>query len=98
MVFISRESTNQRFDEREDYGPDQRMFVTTRILRLGGLEPGLNAGEGVDTFDRYIYIHGTTRPEEFPENQSGGCLVLMDEPLVKLYDEVPAGSLVWIEQ
>lgn len=95
-VFIGRESTNERFDEREDTGPDQRMFVTTRILRLGGLELGLNAGEGVDSFDRYIYIHGTTRPEDFPKNQSGGCLVLRDGPLIALYAEITLGSLVWI--
>jgi lipoprotein-anchoring transpeptidase ErfK/SrfK len=96
-VFIGRVSTGERYFERQDAGPEQRMFVTTRILRLRGLEAGLNAGAGVDSYDRYIYIHGTTRPEQFPENLSGGCLTLLDEPLIELYGAVPEGSLVWIE-
>ena len=96
-VFISRESTHQRYDQRDDFGPAQPMYVTTRILRLGGLEVGLNAGTGVDTFNRYVYIHGTTRPHDFPENQSGGCLVLKDDPLIELYDQVGVGSLVWVQ-
>jgi hypothetical protein len=29
-----------------------------RILWLAGLEPGFNRGGDVDTFRRYIYIHG----------------------------------------
>lgn len=98
MVFIGREATGERYWERSDYGPDQRMFVTTRILRLRGLEPGLNAGPGVDSYERYIYLHGTTKPERFPENLSAGCLILLDEPLVALYDAVPAGTHLWIER
>lgn len=96
-VFISRESTGQTYRERNDYGPDQRMLVTTRILRLRGLEPGRNAGPGVDTWDRYVYLHGTTHPERFPENLSAGCITLLDDDLIALFDATPEGSLVWIE-
>ena len=96
MVFIGREATGERYWERADAGPGQRMFVTTRILRLRGLERGRNAGPGVDSYDRYIYIHGTTRPEAFPANLSAGCLTLLDEPLRALYAAVPVGAWVWI--
>ena len=96
-VFIGRESTGECYWDREDFGPAQRMFVTTRILRLGGLEPGRNAGEGIDSFARYIYIHGTTKPDRFPENLSAGCLTLLDAPLIELYSRVPVGTHVWIE-
>lgn len=74
------------------------MYVTTRILRLRGLEPGRNAGPGVDTYNRYVYIHGTCRPERFPENLSAGCLTLLDDDLIALYDAVPEGALLWIER
>lgn len=97
-VFIARDSTGQRYWERDDFGPDQRMFVTTRILRLDGLEPGHNSGPGRDSFERYIYIHGTTKPERFPENLSAGCITLLDEPLIALFDTTPVGSLVWIAE
>jgi hypothetical protein len=96
MVFIGREATGERYWERADHGPEPRMFVTTRILRLRGLEPGHNAGPGVDSYERYIYIHGTTRPEAFPANLSAGCLTLLDDPLIALYGAVPLGSHVWI--
>ena len=33
--------------------------IAHRILWLQGLQPGTNAGPQVDTFKRYIYIHGT---------------------------------------
>ncbi len=98
MVFIGRESTGQCYWEREDAGPDQKMYVTTRILWLEGLEPGRNAGPGVDTRNRYIYIHGTCHPEHFPENLSAGCITLLDDDLIALFATVPQGSLVWIER
>jgi L,D-transpeptidase YbiS len=37
----------------------QRDWVLSRIIWLSGLEPGRNAGGDVDTYNRYIYIHGT---------------------------------------
>jgi L,D-transpeptidase YbiS len=97
-VFVGRLSTGERYMDRDDYGPGQRMFVTTRILRLRGLEPGYNAGQGVDSLERFIYIHGTTRPERFPENLSAGCLTLLDGPLLELFAAVPVGTDVWIQE
>ena len=37
--------------------------VQSRVIWLEGLELGKNKGNGVDSFQRYIYIHGT--PEEW---------------------------------
>lgn len=48
---------------------DRGDFITTRILRLSGLEKGINKGRGIDSFRRYIYIHGT--PEEWMEHRRG---------------------------
>ncbi|HSH09038.1 MAG TPA: L,D-transpeptidase [Oceanipulchritudo sp.] len=96
MVMVGRLPTGQCWSERSDTGPDQPSLVTTRILRLRGLESGLNAGPGIDSFDRYIYIHGTNFPERFPENVSAGCLLLRDQDLLPLYDSVPAGAHVYI--
>jgi hypothetical protein len=96
MVFISRKPTGARWKDRADAGPDQKSLVTTRILRLRGLEPGVNSGEGIDSFDRYIYIHGTNHPERFPENLSAGCLLMRDSDLIPLFDQVPVGTHVWI--
>ncbi|MEY4941709.1 MAG: hypothetical protein RIQ93_3444, partial [Verrucomicrobiota bacterium] len=57
MVFKGRSPTGSHFSE---VSPDAGSnLVTSRILWLRGLEPGVNAGENVDTYERYIYIHGT---------------------------------------
>lgn len=97
-VFVGRQKQPELYWERSDAGPEQKALVTTRILRLAGLQPGVNAGEGVDSFDRYIYIHGTNHPERFPEHGSCGCIVLLDEDLKWLYEHTPLESQVWIQQ
>jgi hypothetical protein len=95
-IFFGRVSTGERWQDRPDPAGDPRNHVTTRILRLRGLEPGLNAGPGIDSFDRYIYIHGTNHPESFPENRSHGCLLMRDPDLIQLFDAVPEGTHVWL--
>jgi lipoprotein-anchoring transpeptidase ErfK/SrfK len=89
-------ATGQCWQDARGQGNDGGSLVTTRILRLGGLEPGLNKGEGIDSFDRYIYIHGTNHPDRFPENISAGCILMLDEALIELFDLVTEGSHVLI--
>ena len=70
--------------------------ITTRILWLEGLEEGLNKGGNVDTFGRYIYIHGTGDQPSLGQPVSHGCIHLSDIDLVEVYESLPVGSLVWI--
>ena len=70
--------------------------ITTRILWLEGLEPGFNRGEGIDSFSRYIYIHGTGDERTVGRPASHGCVQLKACDLVTLYHGVPEGTLVWI--
>ena len=72
--------------------------ITSRILWLEGLEPGLNRGGNVDSFKRYIYIHGTGNQSTLGRPASCGCTHLSDQDLLPLYDEVPMGTLVWISR
>ena len=72
--------------------------ITTRILWLEGLEPGLNRGGNVDSHDRYIYIHGTGDQETIGEPASCGCIHLADADLIYLFDRLPSGTLVWIAE
>jgi hypothetical protein len=95
-VFFSRVSTGQSFWEFDDE-IQTRNLITTRILWLKGLELGHNSGEGIDSFRRYIYIHGTNHEERLGKPASGGCIVLSNTDIIHLYDQVPAGSLVFIE-
>ncbi len=72
--------------------------ITTRILWLEGLEDGLNKSGNVDTFSRYIYIHGTGDQPSLGQPASDGCIHLSDPDLVEVYDSLPVGTLVWIER
>jgi hypothetical protein len=72
--------------------------ITTRIMWLEGLEPGFNQGGDVDTHERYIYIHGTGDQESIGAPASHGCIHLADADLVSLFDLLPGGTLVWIQE
>ena len=70
--------------------------ITTRILWLAGLEPGVNQGGNVDSHQRYIYIHGTADQTSIGQPASCGCIHLADADLIPLFDQLPVGTLVWI--
>jgi lipoprotein-anchoring transpeptidase ErfK/SrfK len=70
--------------------------IVHRILWLEGLEPGFNRGGKVDTFKRYIYIHGFADESSLGRPNSHGCIHLGANDLIPLYDRVPEGTLVWI--
>ena len=70
--------------------------VTSRILWLEGLEKGKNKGEGVDSFNRYIYIHGTSEEGSLGEPNSNGCIRMKNKEVIDLYNLVEVGTLVLI--
>ncbi|MNH13932.1 L,D-transpeptidase [compost metagenome] len=75
-----------------------RDWVLTRILWLSGCEPGVNRLGAVDTFRRYIYLHGTPLSEPLGVPLSHGCIRLHNTDLLALFDRVPAHCRVRIEQ
>ncbi|MDF9833006.1 hypothetical protein M2103_001223 [Ereboglobus sp. PH5-5] len=98
MVFKARRPTGFHFSEpaAREAGAATTALVTTRILRLRGLEPGVNLGGDVDSHDRYIYIHGTNREDLIGTPQSSGCIVMRNLDIIDLYDQVRAGDQVLI--
>ncbi len=70
--------------------------ITTRILRLEGLEEGKNRGDDVDTYRRCVYIHGT--PEEWLIGQpaSHGCIRMRNKDIIELFGLIKRGVLVRI--
>lgn len=71
-------------------------LVTSRILWLGGLEPGVNAGGNVDSMERSIYIHGTADEASLGTPSSHGCIRMRNRDVIALYDHIPTGTLVVI--
>jgi hypothetical protein len=95
MVFKGRKPIGKHFSELP---PEEQHhnLVTTRILRLRGLELGKNAGQGCDTFNRFVYIHGTNREDGIGTPMTAGCPVLSNVDIVTLFDAIPIDSLVYI--
>jgi hypothetical protein len=71
--------------------------IAHRILWLEGLEPGFNREGPVDTFARFIYIHGVGDETTLGRPASQGCVHVGAADLLPLFDRVPAGALVWID-
>jgi hypothetical protein len=96
VVFKSRVPTGRHFSEFVQREPDNDNLITSRILWLRGLEPGVNRGGDVDTYERYVYIHGTNHESRLGEPLSAGCVLMRNLDIVELYEEVRVGDLVWI--
>ena len=74
----------------------QRNLITTRIIRLRGLEPGYNCGEECDSYNRYIYIHGTNHEHRIGQPFSGGCIEMRNSEIIELFNTVKEGDLLSI--
>lgn len=72
-------------------------LVTSRILRLDGLEPGVNKGGRVDTFSRAIYIHGTNKEGYLGRPASHGCIRMANDEVIALFEQTPVDTLVLIQ-
>lgn len=91
-VFASREPTGEVWRGESD----PRDLILARVLVLDGLEDGVNRGPGVDSRERYIYIHGTNHEDRLGAPVSGGCVRLSGRDVIDLADRVREGDPVVI--
>ena len=70
----------------------------SRILWLSGLEEGFNRGEGCDTYQRYIYIHGTPDSEPMGMPMSHGCIRMRNKDVIELFELIDCNALVYISE
>ena len=70
--------------------------ITTRILWLEGMEEGKNKGIGIDSYKRYIYIHGTSEEGRLGMPASHGCIRMKNKDIIDLYRIIEVGTLVLI--
>jgi lipoprotein-anchoring transpeptidase ErfK/SrfK len=95
-VLVGRNFTGEICDlELLQRFPD-RDFITTRILRLQGLEPGWNLGADRDSLSRYIYIHGTGDVNSLGKPSSHGCVRMHDADIIQLAIWAVVGTKVFI--
>ncbi|HUC03657.1 MAG TPA: L,D-transpeptidase family protein [Methyloceanibacter sp.] len=93
-VFVSREPTGEmwRGEARDD------DLILTRILTLDGLEEGVNRGPGNDSFERYIYLHGTNHELLLGRPVSHGCVRLSNTDVSCLFAFMREGDYVLIAE
>ena len=67
-------------------------LVMTRILWLDGIDSG-----NANTYERFIYIHGTNHEGEIGQPASHGCIRMRNSDLVELFDRVGVDTPVMIK-
>lgn len=99
MIFESRELTGILWRRPAAGSADpcaDRDLILTRVLTLDGQEEGRNRGPGVDSLERYIYIHGTNHEDQIGSPVSGGCVRMTNADVLALFDQVSEGDPVVI--
>ena len=61
---------------------------------LEGEEEGLNKGGSVDSFRRYIYIHGTHEEGLIGQKASHGCIRMLNHDVIELFELVSEDTVV----
>lgn len=97
-IFRSRAATAKRWLPGD---PAEEDLVLTRVLWLEGKEPGLNSGTDpqgrvVDSKARHIYIHGTNGEALIGAPASHGCVRLLNDDVIELFQRVEPGAPVFI--
>ena len=98
MAFVGRRPTGEIYDANLAADQPEKDWILTRILWLGGLEPGVNRFGEVDTAARYIYIHGSPDSGVNGTPQSHGCIRLTSPDILDLFDRVTHKTRVLIEE
>jgi len=96
-VFVARQWTGEIYTPELAKDFPERDWILTRILRLEGLEPGRNQGGNVDTFDRFIYVHGTPDTTMLGVPGSRGCVRMNNHDIVALAEWANVGTQVFIK-
>lgn len=95
-VFIARQDTGKNVREFADW--KTKGYVTTRIFRLKGLQKGYNSGDNVDTYERYVYIHGLANEDKAGIPSTNGCIGMKNDDIIELYSTINLGAFVLIAE
>lgn len=97
-VFVGRQPTGEIYAPALRELHSERDWILTRILWLQGLEEGKNKGGLVDTYNRYIYIHGSPDDVEMGCPGSHGCIRMRNDDVIELFELVDEGVKVTIHE
>jgi lipoprotein-anchoring transpeptidase ErfK/SrfK len=91
-VFASREPQEEVVPASEFHTEQDNDRILSRILRLDGLEP-----HNTNSYERYIYIHGTNQEHLLGTPASHGCIRMGNEDIIELFDLIGNQPVVcWV--
>jgi len=93
-VFKARRPTGELWSTELAAENPNRDWILGRILWLCGMESGVNRGGNVDTFQRYIYLHGCPDDGVTGVPASHGCIRLRMGDMVNAFNYLSYGSVV----
>ena len=93
-IYVNRESYSQIADIVSEAIDNEEDFITSRVMWLTGLEPGFNQGGNRDSFNRFIYIHGTHEEGLIGKKASHGCIRMLNHDVIELFDLLGKGTKV----
>lgn len=88
-VFVRRRPTGEIWTPELAAQFPGRDWILTRIFWLSGCEMGKNRLGKVDTFRRYIYIHGSPDTVQMGTPGSIGCIRMRNADIIDLFDRAP---------
>ena len=94
MVFVGRQPTGEIYNTELRRQHPGRDWILTRIIWLRGEEPGFNQGGTVDSYRRFIYIHGAPDDVQMGVPGSAGCIRMRNSDVIELFDLVEEGCEV----
>jgi len=89
-IFKAREAVGQWQPGQPGESSDDDLILT-RILRIEGLDEA-----NANTFDRFVYLHGTNREDLIGTPASHGCIRLTNADMIELFDLVEPGTPLFI--
>lgn len=93
-IFKARQNSGEIAQIDQEEGD----LVTSRIMWLKGLESGINSGKGIDSYNRFIYIHGTAEEKAIGKPASHGCIRMYNDDVIELFNLVKEGTPVDIKE
>jgi lipoprotein-anchoring transpeptidase ErfK/SrfK len=97
-VFVGRRPTGETYSSALACAEPGRDWILSRILWLSGTQVGRNRLGAVDTMRRYIYIHGCPDSAELGKPGSIGCIRMANDAVIELFDRIPIGTTVDIDE
>lgn len=97
-IFQNRKPINKKTEIIKEQKYSDQDIISSRILWLEGLEEGKNKGVNVDTYQRYIYIHGTNEEGMLGKKSSHGCIRMGNSDIIDLCSKEICNIFVYISK